>query len=1404
MSTKQLSLNIGSDDSQAESPSNDSRKNMSKLTPKDNLRLLLQLLSVIYEPVTITPLLRCVKALNWTQDSGIQHTNKSLKLLLGELKRKKRIDESGSSYSCKLFIIEEISRQAVDEDVFNDMAKAVQECIPLYSGWNELVPKNWEQAVREVRIGAYQGSERKTVLAVRNCKAHFPYNEVDEIFYRIFFEKFDANLLSRLPEKLLTSVFVAAANSASSNYSNNDEAIEWLLNKHRSKKDSLPIGLVYFLSTALLLKGDIAKVEEIPLDTNEYFHFMLGGWGSFLKGNNENAIDLFELSLKALRKTTKKRKIFIDGLPGMFFILALMKRGTPEDLKSASNYIAIYNKSDTSTNSSVFNMLSYVLRFIAGDNEYSRLLTGSKSWSLDSPSLIYFFQILSHYWVDKSSISTNKSGLKKMLKSLNSTGQHWMISEVSELLSCADDKEASKFSRQASALREKYGFISIVDIVKQKESWERALDAISQIGEDTNLATKKEAAVKKSRLIWLVEISEYGIYGLFPKEQKLNANGKWSSGRKVSLKRLASDQESFDCLTDHDIKALGAIYMDRSYWGVEYNIDMEQLLVKLVDHPLLFINDKRFTPFKLSKGSPEIRITKQKKKLKISMVPDLSSEGISLVKESETHWTVVESTSEQRHLSSLIGDGLIIPVEAKDKVLASIGQVASIAHIHSDIGGNLSSAENIEADSTLHILLSPLEEGLKFEARTRVFGDKGPYYFPGSGSETIIAEVEGRRVQTNRNISLEQANFESVLSVCPELSKQEFFDHAWSVYDPELCLEILLELKDQSLAMVAWPEGEKLKITQSISTSDFQMNIKKENDWFSASGELTLDDGQVLNMKRLIELYRGARGRFLSLADGQYIALSQTFRKRIEELQAIGEEKDNGIIMHPLAAIVLDDMSDEVGNFKSDKAWKSYIARFNEAMALVPEVPSTLQADLRDYQKEGFQWLARLAHWGVGACLADDMGLGKTVQSIALLLQRASLGPALVVAPTSVAMNWMDEINQFSPTLNIIDYRESKRDKVLKDLAAFDVVICSYGLLQNNIQQIAEASIWTTIILDEAQAIKNSATKRSKAVMSINAEFKLILTGTPIENHLGELWNLFRFINPGLLGSADKFNSRFINPIVKDDAVDVRHKLKTLIHPYILRRTKTQVLKELPSRTEIVLQVEMSKDETALYEALRSEAVVKLDQEEGSQGKGHRQLDILAEITRLRRVCCNPALVLKTAAPASSKLALFESVVKELLENNHKALVFSQFVDHLTLLKGKLEEMNVSYQYLDGKTPAKERKKRVTAFQSGEGDVFLISLKAGGVGLNLTAADYVIHMDPWWNPAVEDQASDRAHRIGQKRPVTVYRMITKNTIEEKIVALHQGKRDLADNLLAGSDIVGKVNMEELLSLLKEH
>ncbi|MDE6722298.1 MAG: DEAD/DEAH box helicase [Bacteroidaceae bacterium] len=461
-----------------------------------------------------------------------------------------------------------------------------------------------------------------------------------------------------------------------------------------------------------------------------------------------------------------------------------------------------------------------------------------------------------------------------------------------------------------------------------------------------------------------------------------------------------------------------------------------------------------------------------------------------------------------------------------------------------------------------------------------------------------------------------------------------------------------------------------------------------------------------------------------------------------------------------------------------------------------PPVPKELNATLRSYQRDGYLWMARLNSWGAGALLADDMGLGKTVQTIAFLLLKKEEGPSLVVAPASVVPNWQAEIERFAPTLHVqILNFATNRAQVVMDAKAGDVIVTTYGILLS-IQEILTQKHWNVACLDEAHIIKNRGAKTSAAAMKIQADNRVMLTGTPVQNHLGELWNLFQFVNPGLLGNYEHFSQKFIIPIEGYQDTEKREQLERIVHPFMLRRTKQAVLKELPEKTEIYHAVELNRDELAIYESIRVRAE-KMLQEGGMEVDMH----VLAEITRLRQAACSAQLIEPKWTGESSKITALVELLQGVIEGGNRALVFSQFVSFFDIVRKELDRLGMQYFYIDGSVPLKQRTEMVDAFQNGENALFLISLKAGGLGLNLTGANYVFHLDPWWNPAIEQQATDRTYRIGQQQAVTVYHLVSKNTIEEKIIRLHQTKRELAENILARTDASYKLTGKDLLEMV---
>ncbi len=673
---------------------------------------------------------------------------------------------------------------------------------------------------------------------------------------------------------------------------------------------------------------------------------------------------------------------------------------------------------------------------------------------------------------------------------------------------------------------------------------------------------------------------------------------------------------------------------------------------------------------------------------------------------------------------------------------------------------------------------------------------------PGKAPEIVSCLTDEGPVRLQRNLEGETTNAKAVVERFQLSGLSGDGDFAWVAETDEAALDLLARLHrgGEETPRLIWPEGESIKVRGEITPGSLRVHIDDRKDWFGLSGTLTLD-GNDVKLADLLAAVRDKRS-LVQVGDREFAKISDAFRRRLEQL-GDAAVLDRGSLKVADAAVpaVQELLGDDVG-LEATARWHDSITRLESLADWNPEKPDALDADLRDYQLDGYRWLAKLSKWGVGGILADDMGLGKTVQTLGVLLDRASEGPSLVIAPTSVGDNWIRETERFAPELTAKLYRDSDRDKLIQSAEPGDVIIVSYQLVQRDVKRFASRQ-WNTLVLDEAQFIKNSQTKTSQAIRKLEADWRIGLSGTPLENHLGELWSLLRTLSPGLLGSWERFRTRFADPIERHKDDERRASLARLVRPFILRRTKDKVLSELPPRTEIQLQAQLSKPERKLYEDARIAAVAELSGVVEDQKAGEQRMRTLAWLTRLRQLACHPRLVDSAWSKTSAKLDLMMNLVDELREGDHRALVFSQFVKHLGVIQEALDERGIEYQYLDGSTPAKERQRRVDAFQNGEGDLFLISLKAGGTGLNLTAADYVIHLDPWWNPAVEDQATDRAHRIGQERPVTVYRLVAKDTIEEQILEMHADKRELVAGVLDGTDRAAKMNTADLIDLIRE-
>ncbi len=585
------------------------------------------------------------------------------------------------------------------------------------------------------------------------------------------------------------------------------------------------------------------------------------------------------------------------------------------------------------------------------------------------------------------------------------------------------------------------------------------------------------------------------------------------------------------------------------------------------------------------------------------------------------------------------------------------------------------------------------------------------------------------------------------------------------------------------------------------------IRLNDDFDWLEMS--LDCEDMSPTDLFDLLGSYR-LKKRYHRLKDGGFISLDSpefaVAAKLIEQLGLSAADMARPVIKLPkYRALTIDSLMKENSALTVERssAVRRMVQELREPQDTDDELPEGIRGTLRDYQKTGFKWLKSLARHGMGGVLADDMGLGKTLQVLAFLLSaRGDSRPSLVVAPTSLVYNWQEEAEKFTPDLRVLVVagQPGERQAALADLESVDLVITSYGLLKRDIELYEQVKI-KYCFLDEAQNVKNPQTLNSQAVKRVRADACFALTGTPVENSLTELWSIFDFILPGYFRSHSSYVKRFETPIVKQSDPVALQELSRQIRPFVLRRMKQTVLRELPEKIESRLTAPMTPEQARLYAAWLLTARMDFEQEVEERGFDQSRIKILAILTRLRQLCCHPSLFIDNYTGGSGKLDLLTDVVRDAVAGGHRLLIFSQFTGMLSLVKPVLESLQVSYHYLDGGTAAQERIHLCNAFNRGEKDAFLISLKAGGAGLNLTGADMVIHCDPWWNPAVEDQATDRAYRIGQKNVVQVFKLVAKGTIEEKILALQERKRALIDALIQpGESFVGKMTEAEIRDL----
>jgi len=1184
---------------------------------------------------------------------------------------------------------------------------------------------------------------------------------------------------------------------------------DWAVEQLANDPEALSTDLRLTLAELAMHRGDTAMLEAALDGVSEGLSTAIRAAALVLDGQWGSGQAAFEAALTRCKSEIGGSKNLLPGSLAWFYPLSLLAQATPKHLELARKFCLGESGKRAPSPYGGWGRWVHAIDVRLGKIPLERAAFRpthdlQTRWALDS-----LWAVLLAAWLGQETLAENnpQAALSEWRALIDSLRQALNSCRLSALMPMLDGSQAVLEGRDPPE-----NFF----IANSGQQWQEILLALQSLGGSRPATGNGEA----TRVLWELEIGGQGdLLAIKPFEQK-RGQRSWGRPRPMSLARIAGNQQ----LASADAKVARAVRLEHGYRN-RYHIDLAAAIVALPGHPYIVLPGAPEQFVDLSEAAPELEVVREKGRFVMRVEPPLRAplaatsyyaqdaderreaealRLITLVVDAPQRLRLVRFSSAQQQAAQLVSGRFSVPAEApnaQDELTKTLHALALHFHVHAD---STQAARQVSSDSRLRAELSPLGDNLSLRLVVAPLGPDGPRLPAAAGRVRLMAVLGSETVGTERDLNEERQHLEAVLDALPFLDGGERggCGSEWLIEDPEEALATVEALPSLSaIAAVDWPKGKSVRVL-TLDSRQLGVKISRERDWFRLAGQATLDEGLVLQLETLLSAAR-AKSRFVPMGNGVYAALTRSLKQKLSDLAAVLESDKNGGKVPTIAAAWLDEILDGT-ELDAGKDFRQAIDRLRQAQALTPKLPSLLQASLRPYQEDGYQWAIRLATAGVGGCLADDMGLGKTLQALGVLLERAAGGPALVIAPTSVCGNWLAETRRFAPSIKVRIYSEasdSEREELVTTAGPQDLLIVSYTLLQLAQERFAGRT-WHTLIADEAQAIKNAAAKRSQAVFALDADFRLALTGTPVENRLSDLWSIMRFANPGLLGSSRRFDERFAGPIERNRDREAQHVLKRLVGPFVLRRTKSEVLQELPARTELILTVTPEAAEAAHYEALRREAANEIDASLDSAPQAQARFNILAQLTRLRRAACDPRLCSPELGIVGAKVQAFAELAAELVANGHKALVFSQFVDFLSMLREQLDAAGIAYQYLDGSTAAAERTRRVAAFQAGDGDLFLISLKAGGFGLNLTAADYVVITDPWWNPATEDQAMGRAHRIGQLRPVTVYRLVTKGSVEERIVELHHEKRALAESILEEGEASALPSTEDLVALIR--
>lgn len=833
-------------------------------------------------------------------------------------------------------------------------------------------------------------------------------------------------------------------------------------------------------------------------------------------------------------------------------------------------------------------------------------------------------------------------------------------------------------------------------------------DALDQFLEEKkeDLPLKVEDDTPKQRLVWRID-SELDV---IPYLQKRKSDGNWTQGAKVKWHEFLEDSLFGQSQKDQLIAA--RVKPKKNSLLGEYDIDFFGIIEDLASHPNVYWQDSSNKRVKIIEG--QVGVSASVSENSIVALPNVNGKSskkqyifpeqgyVVVMEKMETIYFSRCDKKTTAFIQSLISNPSPVPIEEKERFLEYLVKLEE--RIPIDASAVLVADSSDDPDTTLYLRLTPLDPiGLRVEFLFKPIKDSGggSYFPPGDGPERVL-DIRDKKAPKSVIRDLRE---EITLARRIELSLgldhfPRYANFVFYLGRDENALDLMSELEsinDTYSIVVEWPKnaGKKYELVETPEKPQVEVVIKEGRDWFDVKGGIKLDDGTVLELRKLIEALK-QNLRYIQLKDGKWAKVTETFQKRLNKINDIIEVSDEKLQVSAGSFKQVAELEEDesINVVESPISWEQLKDRHKRIDSLDLQVPDGFKGQLRSYQKIGFEWMCRLYNLQLGGCLADDMGLGKTIQTLALLLKYCQHGPSVIIAPTSLIYNWLNETRKFCPSLNPIIYKDTDRDKIIHELKSGDLLLATYGTVLNDIEKL-QSRKWNVMVLDEAQSVKNSQAKTARAIKRLDANWKLGLSGTPIENNLTELWSLFHIISPQILASFNRFKVSYLIPIERYHNQDAAKKLKKMLSPFILRRLKKDCLKELPEKTEINRLVEIPESERMLYDAFRIDAIDSLDKnndESENENEGKKRFAVLAALTKLRQIACHPRLVDENWTGDSAKLAEFRTVAKELVDNNHKALVFSQFTSFLELIRDVLQDMSIPFLYLDGGTSVRKGK----------------------------------------------------------------------------------------------------------------